>query len=273
MRRAFTLLELLIVLAIVTTIAGISVASFQRYLTRSRFKAGVVEVQIDLHRTRLLAMQTGTPYIFRYAPGSGVYEIAPLDALQEAIYRQNDATDLNGAFGDESLVGSLSETALTTDAAAYPTDAGLYGVAGSGATPDYADDLFSPANVAADMERLGLGTGTAFGAGLGIDPTTSAIGGDLTGSLGTVGAFDAAALGYAADAGAGFGDPGFSTEGGAVGLAVDPLTGLPLASASATETTWRELKPEEKALLDEGGDVLVWRVAPEGVVYRKAASG
>ena len=93
MRRAFTLLELLIVLALILVISGISVASFQRMMARSRFKAGVVEIQIDLHKARLLAMQTGTPYIFRYAPGSGVYEIAPLNTLQEAIYRQYDATD------------------------------------------------------------------------------------------------------------------------------------------------------------------------------------
>ncbi len=251
MRRAFTLLELLIVLAIILMIAGISVVSFQRQMARARFKAGVVEIQIDLHKARLLAMKTGTPYIFRYAPGSGVYEIAPLDALQEAIYRQNDATDLTGAFGDESLAGSLAETAFPSDSE-------------GGAAPNYADDLFSPENVAADMKRLGLDAGNAFGADFGFD---SAAGGSLDAL-----AFDASALGNAADAGADFADSDFSTDGGAVGLAVDPLTGLPLGSATDA-TNWRELKPEEKALLVDGGETLVWRVAPEGAIFRKSATG
>lgn len=242
MRRAFTLLELLIVLAIITTVAGISVVSFQRQMARARFKAGVVEVQIDLRRTRLLAMRTGTPYIFRYAPGSGVYEIAPLDALQEAIYRQNEATDVSGAFDGDAIGGSLTETAFGAESAGLATDAGLYGLAETDAAPSYADDLFSPENVAADLERLGIETGS------------------LLGGAGMLPAFDALSLGDATDA-----------SGGAVGLAVDPTTGL--APGLAASTAWRELKAEEKALLGDGGETLAWRVGPDGVVFRKAASG
>lgn len=262
MRRAFTLLELLIVLALILVISGISVASFQRMMARSRFKAGVVEIQIDLHKARLLAMKTGTPYIFRYAPGSGVYEIAPLNALQEAIYRQNESTDLTDALGGASLGGSLTETAFGTDATGLATDVGLYGVADA-AAPIYSDDLFSPANVAADMEALGLATSNPFGTGLGLDlgagsldPT--ALGGDfasLDGSLATGGSF---------------GDPNFSTSGGDLAaFAIDPLTG---ATTFGDATPWRELNPEEKAFL-ENGTTLAWRVAPDGAIFRKAASG
>lgn len=257
MRRAFTLLELLIVLALILVISGISVASFQRMMARSRFKAGVVEIQIDLHKARLLAMKTGTPYIFRYAPGSGVYEIAPLNALQEAIYRQNESTDLTDALG-----GSLTETAFGTDATGFATDVGLYGVADA-AAPIYSDDLFSPANVAADMEALGLATSNPFGTGLGLDLGAgsldpAALGGDfgaLDGSLATSGSF---------------GDPNFSTSGGDLAaFAIDPLTG---ATTFGDATPWRELNPEEKAFL-ENGTTLAWRVAPDGAIFRKAASG
>lgn len=263
MRRAFTLLELLIVLALILVISGISVASFQRMMARSRFKAGVVEIQIDLHKARLLAMQTGTPYIFRYAPGSGVYEIAPLNALQEAIYRQNESTDLNDAFGGDALGGSLTETAFGTDATALTTDAGLYGIADGAAPPIYSDDLFSPANVAADMEALGLGTANDFGLGvdssLGLDAAAFGASTALDPTLGT----------DFASTGAAFGDPGFSTSGGDATFAIDPLTG---ATTFANATPWRELKPEEKAFLAEG-TTLAWRVGPDGAIFRKAASG
>ncbi len=261
MRRAFTLLELLIVLALILVISGISVASFQRMMARSRFKAGVVEIQIDLHKARLLAMQTGTPYIFRYAPGSGVYEIAPLNALQEAIYRQYDSTDLTDAFGGDALGGSLTETAFGTESTGLATDAGLYGIADASAAPIYSDDLFSPANVAADMEALGLGTANDFGLGLdsslGLD--AAAFGGD----------FATSDFALAPTLGSAFGAPELSTSGGDAAFAIDPLTG---ATTFANATPWRELKPEEKALLAEG-TTLAWRVAPDGAIVRKAASG
>lgn len=269
MRRAFTLLELLIVLALILVISGISVASFQRMMARSRFKAGVVEIQIDLHKARLLAMQTGTPYIFRYAPGSGVYEIAPLNTLQEAIYRQYDSTDLTDAFGGDALGGSLTETAFGTDATSLATEAGLYGIADGVAAPIYSDDLFSPANVAADMEALGLGTATGLGfdAALGldaafVDPSFATGGASTDPTL-------ASTLDQALATGGAFGDPGFSTSGGDATFAIDPTTG---ATTFANATPWRELQPEEKALLAEG-TTLAWRVAPDGAIFRKAASG
>ncbi|MBR5243694.1 MAG: prepilin-type N-terminal cleavage/methylation domain-containing protein [Thermoguttaceae bacterium] len=262
MRRAFTLLELLIVLALILVISGISVASFQRMAARSRFKAGVVEIQVDLHKARLLAMRTGTPYIFRYAPGSGVYEIAPLNALQEAIYRQYDSTDLTDALGGDALGGSLTETAFGTDATGLATDVGLYGIADGATAPIYSDDLFAPANVAADMEALGLGTANDFGSldAMLADP---AFGGDAAAGGGF-----ASLDGSFADASA-FGDPGFSTSGGDAAFAIDPTTG---ATTFANATPWRELKPEEKSLLAEG-TTLAWRVAPDGAIFRKAASG
>ncbi len=260
MRRAFTLLELLIVLALILVISGISVASFQRMMARSRFKAGVIEIQIDLHKARLLAMQTGTPYIFRYAPGSGVYEIAPLNALQEAIYRQYDSTDLTDAFGGDALGGSLTETAFGDESTAFATDAGLYGIA-DGAAPIYSDDLFSPANVAADMEALGLGTANGFGSGLdstlGFD--AAAFGGD----------FATSDFALAPTLGSSFGVSELSTSGGDAAFAIDPLTG---ATTFADATPWRELTTEEKSLLAEG-TTLAWRVGPDGAIFRKAASG
>lgn len=252
MRRAFTLLELLIVLALILVISGISVASFQRMMARSRFKAGVVEIQIDLHKTRLLAMKTGTPYVFRCAPGSGVYEIAPLNTLQEAIYRQYDSIDLTDALGGDALGGSLTEAAFGTDATGLATDVGLYGFADGAAAPIYSDDLFSPANVAADMEALGLGTANAFG--LDAAFADSALASTLDPTLATGGEF---------------GDPGFSTSGGDATFAIDPTTG---ATTFGAEIPWRELNPEEKAFLEDG-TTLAWRVAPDGAIFRKAASG
>ena len=84
-RHAFTLLELLLVLAIITMISALGVASFQRQYARATFKSGITEVQADMNRARTLATRSSEAYIFRYAPGTGIYEIAPLRTLQEVV--------------------------------------------------------------------------------------------------------------------------------------------------------------------------------------------
>ena len=84
-RNAFTLLELILVLALITVVAAMGVGTYQRQHARSLFKSGVVELQIDLNRTRLLAMRSGQAYFFRFIPGTGIYESAPLRTLQESI--------------------------------------------------------------------------------------------------------------------------------------------------------------------------------------------
>ena len=110
-RPSFTLLELLLVLALISLLFGLGIAGYQRQHDRAEFTSGVVGIQIDLNRTRLLAMRTGQAYLFRFIPGTGIYEIAPLETLQEAIYRMNEESvddvldPLGGFFAGVVIVG------------------------------------------------------------------------------------------------------------------------------------------------------------------------
>lgn len=245
-RTAFTLLELLIVLALMTTLFGLGYATFQRQYARSQFKNGVFELQVDLTRTRLLAMRTGTPYLFRFAPGTGIYEIAPVEALQEAIYRQNgDFGD--SEFSDDSLGGSLSGDPTL----AAGTNGDLNGTA---VASRFADDLFSPENVAADLARFRGSSANGYAA-TGFDAL-----GNVGGSLGAAPLPSADAAWGAAD---------MSTSGATLdGFSADALTSGLGVSAS---TTIRDLTTDEKALL--GGNVLAWRVGVDGAIFRKALTG
>lgn len=88
-QRGFTLLEFLVVLAIVIIIISLALPSYHRSMARSQFKAGVVELQSELLRTRLLAMKTGTTYLFRFRPSSSDYEIIPKEVFQKRHKEQS----------------------------------------------------------------------------------------------------------------------------------------------------------------------------------------
>ncbi len=242
-RRAFTLLELLLVLALITAVSALGVASYRRQYARAQFKSALVALQIDLNRTRLLAMRTGEAYLFRYAPGSGIYEIAPLRTLQEAIYRANGETEESS----DALGGSLS-TVPGAD------------------TRQYSDDLFSQENILADLAEAGR---TSARPGASAVDLTSPLAGSLAAPAS---ATDYSALGYdympssdpfAASNADAFGVGGqFSLEGG---LASSLTEG-------AMTTTLRDMNVDERAI-GKSENTIAWRVNMDGLVVRKSLSG
>lgn len=108
-RSALTLLELLMVLAVMTMIVALGVPSVSRLLARARFKDGVFELQAELSRTRLLSMKTGQAYLFRYLPGTGQYQI-----VAKSLYEEERTRLMNRA--DRPMFGS-SDTAAASPAA------------------------------------------------------------------------------------------------------------------------------------------------------------
>lgn len=123
-RSAFTLLELLMVLAVMTMIVALGVPSVSRLLARARFKDGVFELQAELSRTRLLSMKTGQAYLFRYLPGTGQYQVVTKSLFEEERSRQMNQNktpaggSLNAAAGenqaDPNTVRTLSSDVRIT---------------------------------------------------------------------------------------------------------------------------------------------------------------
>ena len=287
-RTAFTLLELILVLAIIISIAAMGIAGFQRQYARSQFKNGVVQLQIDLLSTRLVAMQSGTAYVFRYVPGSSVYEIAPLKTLQEALYRMNgDALDdssdaLGGSLA--SVGGGLSAPSVGAVGLSSPT--GLYG------EPEYTDDLFSQENILADLKAASALNATMARQAASLGGSESAYGGSLHSPGGTTSAFDSSSLYESTDqplggltgslassnppapsdplASSAFGaSSDFSGSGSEFALGTDLTGGI--ASETANTITVRDLTPYEKKLVDE--NTLAWRANADGAIIRKQTTG
>lgn len=246
-RQAFTLLELLLVLALITVISALGVASFQRQYARASFKNGVVGVQDDLNLARVLAMRSAEAYFFRYAPGTGIYEIAPLRTLQETIYRAHGEAE-NEELADPALGGSLATSSLDPNAGSFESRA-------------FYDDLFSPQNIIADLREAGKLQ--EADARLGSTPV------DAVGGLGGSLASTNAALGAPQSS-----DPfslGVSDaygQGAEFSLDQKILAGL----ATAREISVREMNVFER-MIGKQENVLALRVNAHGLVVRKEARG
>ena len=258
-RAAFTLLELLLVLALISMISGIGVMGYQRQHARSEFKAGLVELQVDLNRTRLLAMRSGQAYFFRFIPGTGIYEIAPLNTLQEAIYRMNGdvVDDLNNPLGGSlSSAGGFSAASGLAGTAGYSTGVPSYETNLYGTTQEPAsDNLFSEENIAADLEKSGRSQPNAY-----INSAAPTLGGSLAGVSAASGS--EVVNPFAAISGDGLG------TGGEFALGTD----LALANTMNLGITIREMNSDERPLGD-APNTIAWRVNNDGLVVRKEAKG
>ena len=254
-RPSFTLLELLLVLALISAISSLGVAGYKRQYERSRFKSGVVGIQIDLNRTRLLAMRSGQSYIFRFVPGTGFYEIAPLETLQEAIYRMTD----DASSQSDALGGSL----YSDDEAAFATSLNPYSFDATNelGVESASDDLFSRENVLADLEQAGRAPSNGV-----VGANASPLGGSLT-SAGAYGSEMGGDLGYLS---------GVASDGlGTGGQFAFDATGAfnTFADADQLESiTIREMNSEERQI-GATPNTLAWRVNLDGLIVRKEAEG
>ena len=111
-RRGFTLLELLIVLAIILMIISIASPSVVRMLEKAKFREGVLGLQTELGRTRLLAMKVGKPLVFRYQTGTNRYQVIPRfssDPAPESFSKGYVRAGKEGEVPSEAAFGVVRE--------------------------------------------------------------------------------------------------------------------------------------------------------------------
>jgi prepilin-type N-terminal cleavage/methylation domain-containing protein len=78
-RPGYTLVELLIVLAVLALILGLSLPAFRRLSSRNDVLDSARLLRAELVRARLRAIETGRPLLFQYQLGSGSFQIVPAD--------------------------------------------------------------------------------------------------------------------------------------------------------------------------------------------------
>lgn len=75
-RHGYTLLEMLIVLAILAVMIGLGWPAIQKMARRSRIGDAAKQVRNALGQARLAAIESGKAQVFRFQPGAGRFEIA-----------------------------------------------------------------------------------------------------------------------------------------------------------------------------------------------------
>lgn len=81
-RCGFTLLELLLVLAIIVLVGTMSLPVFQTWMASYRIQEGMDQLRTQIVRGRTLAMNEGRLYRLGWQPGSSDFRIAP-DTLEQ----------------------------------------------------------------------------------------------------------------------------------------------------------------------------------------------
>ncbi len=91
-RSAFTLMELMLVLALILAIGAVAVPKFTDLFARQRLHASAERIRLEFDRARLLAMQTGQAQLFECIVGEDKYSVRPLTQDADAINSGEGAT-------------------------------------------------------------------------------------------------------------------------------------------------------------------------------------
>jgi hypothetical protein len=89
-RGAFTIFEMILVLAVLATIIGLLWPALDNLHTEYRLRQGGALVQARMAGARVHAVDWGVPYQFRYEPGGQRFLVLPFD--QQLLSGQSQAT-------------------------------------------------------------------------------------------------------------------------------------------------------------------------------------
>jgi type II secretory pathway pseudopilin PulG len=112
-RRGYTLLEMLILVALLALVAGLSWPSLRRLSQKRELLESARQIRVELLRTRLDAIESGTARQFRYQLGSGLFEsttFSASDTLQAGDAWEEDAELPPDTQADLGLVDQSSDS-------------------------------------------------------------------------------------------------------------------------------------------------------------------
>jgi len=123
MHGGFSLLELLIVLAIVVSVAGLAIPAMRGPLDKARLTSAAKDVRAMLAKARALAIREGTAVQFRYEPGGSRYVIerrAETDFLPVTVLEDSGTATAtpSGLMSDSRQSTSVEQPLVDSEAAA-----------------------------------------------------------------------------------------------------------------------------------------------------------
>ncbi|MDO4559034.1 MAG: prepilin-type N-terminal cleavage/methylation domain-containing protein [Planctomycetia bacterium] len=124
MRAGFTLMEVMVVLAVILLVSGFAWPNLRSMMEQSALRTAARELRAELGKTRLRAIETGTVFEVRYSPGTNQIQILAKPTIPRSIDSDTDSsTSLSsglsgsgssrvssGSFGGSGSSGSISST-------------------------------------------------------------------------------------------------------------------------------------------------------------------
>jgi prepilin-type N-terminal cleavage/methylation domain-containing protein len=173
-RRAYTLIELLLVLAIIVIAAAAVAPSLRGTMRNSAVKSAASTVRAELTRAHVMAMRTGRIHMFQYELGGTKYKIEPYIGPDDALEsKDGEAGSMAppAAHNQQAKEPTLAEGTkfVMGDAAmesrAQRVEEEIMGMGGSGATWSR-PILFYPDGSSSDAFII---VGNDFNAGIRVD--------------------------------------------------------------------------------------------------------
>ncbi len=114
--RGYTLLEMLILVALLALVAGLCWPSLRRLSQKRELLESARQIRVELLRTRLDAIEAGSARQFRYQPGSGLFE--------SSAFSLSDAVGADDAWEEDTELplGSAADLGLGTEGSDNPDD-------------------------------------------------------------------------------------------------------------------------------------------------------
>lgn len=91
-RRAFTLVELLLVLAVLVLLAAISVPVFYRSVRDATLRSAAEQVRTEWNKAHIKAMKSGRIQVFRFQSDGRKFQIEPYTAVDDTIDAVNSTS-------------------------------------------------------------------------------------------------------------------------------------------------------------------------------------
>ncbi len=111
-RRGFTLVEVLLTLALITIIAGVAWTALQRPMAQQRLRSAADAVKTGWCQARVDAMKSGHTYAFRYAVHGDRYHLGPNDDPSQTTPAPVQVTASDDELGGEDPLPPAEDKTL-----------------------------------------------------------------------------------------------------------------------------------------------------------------
>lgn len=135
-KKGFTLIEMIVVVAIIGTLAGIAIPGFMKMAPGMRLKSAARDIVSNIQLSKAQALRDRKPYTIQFNPAGSTYTISNSDGIQKTVnLSEYKGVSFGSGFGktsndtgpdDESDGITFASNAITFNADSTANTGGVY---------------------------------------------------------------------------------------------------------------------------------------------------